>query len=287
MVMGSCLSLQFGAAIATHLFPHAGAWGTTTVRLAFAALILLPLARPQIGQWSRDTWRSVIGFGLALGAMNSFFYASLEHIPLGIAVTIEFLGPLLLAAFLSRSASDLIWVGVAFSGVALLGKDALLATGTLSLTGVILALIAGGFWICYILASSTVGVKVPGLSGLTVAMLFGSLVPLPLCFQGAQTLVSNPNLLLFALGTALLGSVVPYALEMGALRRMPRGVFGVLLSLEPAFAAVAGWLLLSQTLRAEQWFAIALVIAASMGTTIGSRRANRRPTDDAAPAVPA
>lgn len=273
MVMGSCLSLQWGAAIATRLFPHAGAWGTTTVRLTFAALILLLIARPSVGTWTASTWRSVIFLGLSLGAMNSFFYASLEHIPLGIAVTVEFLGPLLLAAALSRRVLDLAWVFIALIGIGLLGKDAFLASGSLSVTGIILALIAGGFWVCYILASSTVGAKVPGLGGLAVAMAVGALVPLPFGIEGAATLLSSPTLLVLALLTGLLGSVIPYALEMGALRRMPRGVFGILLSLEPAFAAIVGWLVLGQGLGAGQWLAVALVISASIGTTVGSRRA--------------
>lgn len=273
MVMGSCLSLQGGAAIATRLFPHAGALGTTTARLAVAALVLLLLARPQVRSWTANTWRGVILLGLSLGAMNSFFYASLEHIPLGIAVTVEFLGPLLLAAALSRRLLDLAWVLVAFLGIMLLGKEALLTSGELSATGILLALIAGAFWVCYILTSSAVGARIPGLSGLAVAMTIGALVPLPMGFRGTAALLGDPTLLFLALLTGLLGSVIPYALEMGALRRMPRGTFGILLSLEPAFAALVGWIALGQELRAGQWLAVVLVMGASIGTTVGSRRA--------------
>ncbi|KQB85557.1 Threonine/homoserine exporter RhtA [Corynebacterium oculi] len=191
MVMGSCLSLQWGAAIATRLFPHAGAWGTTTVRLAFAAVILLLIARPRVTSWPANTWRSVLFLGLSLGAMNSFFYASLEHTPLGIAVTVEFLGPLLLAAALSRRPLDLLWAFIAFLGIGLLGKDAFLSSNDLSVTGLCLALVAGGFWICYILASSTVGAKAPGLDGLAVAIALGTLVPLPAGAHGAGILISE------------------------------------------------------------------------------------------------
>lgn len=229
-------------------------------------------ARPRVTSWPANTWRSVLFLGLSLGAMNSFFYASLEHTPLGIAVTVEFLGPLLLAAALSRRPLDLLWAFIAFLGIGLLGKDAFLSSNDLSVTGLCLALVAGGFWICYILASSTVGAKAPGLDGLAVAIALGTLVPLPAGAHGAGILLGDPTLLILALFTGLLGSVIPYALQMGALRRMPREVFGILLSLEPAFAAVIGWLVLGQALGAGQWLAVALVISASVGTTMGSRR---------------
>lgn len=276
LVIGSCMSLQFAASLAVQIFPHAGAWGVSALRLLIAGLILCLFTRPRIRQWNAMQWRRVIVFGLSLGLMNSFFYASIAHIPLGVAVTIEFLGPLLLAAVLSRRPVDLACVLAAAIGLGLLGWDALGGESQLAPIGVALALIAGVFWVCYILASAKVGEVIPGQGGLAVAFLIGGLAAAPAGFQGALVIVGDPHLLLLALGTALLGSLVPYSLELMALRRLPPGVFGILLSLEPVFAALFGWLLLSQDLNAWQLAAIALVISASIGTTLSGRA--RRPT---------
>lgn len=275
LVIGSCISLQLGASLAVQIFPDAGAWGVSTLRLLIAGLVLWIFTRPRVRTWNRTQWRRVVAFGFSLGLMNSFFYASIAYIPLGVAVTIEFLGPLLLSAVLSRRPRDLVCVGLAAAGLGLLGWDALAGGSELDPRGVVLALIAGVFWICYILASARVGEVVPGQGGLAVAFLIGGLAAAPAGFTGAMTIIGDGRLLVLALGTALLGSLVPYSLELMALRRLPPGVFGILLSLEPVFAAVFGWLLLSQALGPWQLTAILLVITASIGVTVSGRPKRR------------
>lgn len=277
-VIGSCISLQFGASLAVQIFPHAGPWGVSMLRLLLAGLILWVFARPKFWTWNAEQWRRVVIFGLSLGLMNSFFYAAIEHIPLGVAVTIEFLGPLLLAAALSRRGLDLLWVVLAAVGLGLLGWDALLGSSHLNPLGVVLALVAGVFWVCYILASAKVGQVIPGQGGLAVAFIIGAVAAAPMGAVDAVTIVGDMNLLAVAVGTALLGSLIPYSLELMALRRLPAGVFGILLSLEPAFAAFFGWLLLSQGLSPWQLAAIVLVISASMGVTWSQRRVAKTTT---------
>lgn len=267
LVIGSCISLQFGAALATQLFDHAGPFGTTFFRLLIAGLIMVAVTRPKVREWTGSQWKAVVLFGLSIGLMNSFFYAGIARIPLGTAVTIEFLGPLLLAAFLSRSARDFLWVGLAMVGMALLGVESLTGITSLDPLGVLFTLIAGAFWVCYILTSSRLGQSIPGAGGLAFGMLLGSLAPLPLGITQAPAVLMDPTLLIFALGTAILASIVPYTFEFFALRQIPKGVFGILLSLEPAFAALFGWLLLAQPMTPLGTVAIAFVIAASIGTT--------------------
>ena len=272
MVVGSCLSLQFGAALATQLFPVAGPWGVTSVRLAAAALILLVFVRPSVKDWTARTWRWVALFGLSLGAMNGFFYAAVDRLPLGVAVTFEFLGPLTLAAVLSRSRRDLVWVAMALAGVGLLGLDAFRGATSLDLLGIVFALVAATLWAIYILLGARVGAMATGQGPLAVAMTIGALAMLPFGATGAIALFADPVLVLLAVGTGLLGSVLPYSLEFAALRRLPRPVFGVLLSLEPGFAALVGALLLGQWLGIGSWIAVLLVTAASMGATAMGER---------------
>ena len=277
LVLGSCVSLQVGAACAARLFPVAGSTGTTLLRLGLAALALLVAIRPRAYRWDARQWLPVLAFGLTLAAMNGSFYAAIERIPLGTAVTVEFLGPLTLAAVLSRRLRELTWVLLAAAGVALLG----LADGAgpgLDPVGVGLALVAGLFWACYILASRRVGARVPGHGGLAMATAVGALALLPFGAVGAAHAVERPHSLLLAAGTALLASVVPYSLELAALRRLAPHVFGVLLSLEPAIAALAGWVLLSQPLGPVGAVAVGVVVLASAGSTLSARRAE--PTVD-------
>jgi inner membrane transporter RhtA len=274
MVIGSCASLQVGAALAARLFPVTDSAGATFLRLALAAAVLLAVARPAVRAWRKDEWRTVLLLGLVLAGMNGFFYAAIARIPLGVAVTIEFLGPLTLAAVLSRRARDVLWVVLAASGVVALGWTADGAE-RLDPLGVILVLIAAVFWALYILASARAGAAVPGQGGLAVAMTVGALVSLPAGLAGATRTFTSPHLLLLALGTGLLASVIPYTLEMSALRRLPQQVFGILLSLEPAVAAVAGWLLLAQSLSPKTAAAVTVVVLASVGSTLSAVR--RRP----------
>ncbi|WOF23305.1 EamA family transporter [Microbacterium betulae] len=281
LIIGSCVSLQFGAALAVQLFPALGSWGVTALRLSIAAIVVLVAVRPRIARWSRDQWIAVTAFGLALGAMNGFFYASLERIPLGAAVAIEFLGPLVLAAFLTRRMLDVAWVGVALAGMALLGVDSAMGSGSLDPLGVAFALVAAGFWALYIRTSARVGRVIPGMGGLAIALLIASVALLPFGVPAVGVVAADPRLLALAVGTALLASVVPYTLELMALRRLPQRVFGVLLSLEPVVAAAAGWLLLGQQAGPLRLTAIALVVVASAGTALAARRSGEAVVGDA------
>ncbi|WP_354670427.1 EamA family transporter [Microbacterium oryzae] len=273
LVLGSCVSLQFGAALAVQLFPALGSWGVTALRLTIAALLLLVVVRPRVRSWNRSQWLVVIAFGLSLTGMNGFFYAGLERIPLGTAVAIEFLGPLVLAAVLTRRLLDFAWVALALVGMALLGVDSALGVA-LDRLGVVFTLIAAVFWALYIRASARVGQLVPGMGGLAVALVVASVVLLPFGVPAAEASFAQPHLLALAAGTALLASVVPYTLELLALRRLPQRVFGVLLSLEPVVASAAGWLMLSQEMSALRIVAVALVVVASIGTALAARKAS-------------
>jgi inner membrane transporter RhtA len=269
MVLGSCTSLQVGAALATHLFPATGASGATLLRLGLAAGALLVATRPGIRTWTRAQWRAVILFGLTLAGMNGFFYAAIARIPLGIAVTIEFLGPLTLSAALSRRPRDLAWVLMALVGVVTLGLTGEGGSaGSLDVAGVIFVLIAAVFWALYILIGARVTAEVPGRGALAVAMAVATLVLTPGGVRGAEHIADRPGLMLVALGTALMASIVPYSLEFAAMRRLPRRAFGILLSLEPAVATFAGWLVLGQRVGLLALAAIVAVILASAGSTL-------------------
>ncbi|MDO5617592.1 EamA family transporter [Kocuria sp.] len=273
LVLGSCISLQFGAALAMQLFPVFGTWATTSFRLGCAALVLCAVARPRFLSWTRDQWKAVVAFGFALALMNGFFYASLARIPLGTAVSIEFLGPLLLAAILSRRGRDLIWVALALAGMAVLGVESALGVESLDPLGVLFALVAGGFWALYVLTSARVGQVIPGSGGLAMALVVAAALLVPFSVGHVSALVTDPRLLALALGTAILASLVPYTFELSALRSLPRPVFGILLSMEPVVASIAGWVLLDQVAGTWRIMAVTLVVAASIGSTVTAGRA--------------
>lgn len=275
LVVGSCLSLPFGAAVAAQLFPVLGPWGVTSLRVAIAALLLLVVVRPRPARWTRPQWVAAVLFGVSLAAMNGFFYAAIDRIPLGPAVAIEFLGPLVLAAVLTRRLVDAVWVGVALLGMVLLGVDGLIGADPLDPLGVLFILVAAGFWVMYIRMSARVGALIPGTSGLAMGLAVAAVLLLPVGIPTTVAVAGEPSLLLLALLTAVLSSVIPYSFELAALRRLPQRVFGVLLSLEPAFATLAGWLILGQDATPLRLLAVGLVIAASVGTTLGVRRDRR------------
>lgn len=274
LVLGSCSSFQVGAALAMRLFPVAGAPGTTLLRLGPAAAMLLAATRPRVRGWRRTQWQAVLLYGISFAGTNAFFYAALTRLPLGTAVTIQFLGPLSLSAALSRRMRDLGWVLLAMAGVAILGlagSHGATAGASLSLAGVAFDLVSAVFWAMYIVTGARASAAVPGRGGLAVAMTAGALVLLPFGARGASHIAGQPRLMLPTFGMAVLASVVPYSLELAAMRRAPKRVFGILLSLEPAVATMAGWLLLGQHATLAALAAVLIVIAASTGSTLGAK----------------
>jgi inner membrane transporter RhtA len=272
LVLGAISSVQFGAALAKTLFDEVGAGGTVFIRVVFAALVLALIWRPRVaGLGRRETLLAVL-FGLTLAGMNLAFYSALDRIPLGITVTLEFVGPLGVAVAGSRGALDLLWVGLAAAGILLLSD---FGSGDLDGVGVALALLAGCLWAAYILLSARVGRVFPGGSGLALAMVIAAvlLCPVGVAEAGADLLV--PWILAAGAAVAILSSAIPYSLELEALRRMPPGVFGVLMSLEPAVAALAGLVVLGEDLTARELVAIMLVVAASAGAASGAKIAPR------------
>ncbi|MFJ6740471.1 EamA family transporter [Streptomyces sp. NPDC091279] len=271
LVLAGGISVQFGAALAVTLMPRAGALGVVTLRLLFAALVLLVICRPRLRGHSRADWGTVVVFGITMAAMNGLFYQAVDRIPLGAAVTLEVLGPLALSVFASRRALNAIWAALALAGVFLLGGGDF---GALDAIGVAYALAAGAMWATYILFSARTGRRFPQADGLALAMGVAALVFLPLGVIGSGAKLLEPTTLLLGAGVAVLSSVLPYTLELLALRRLPASTFAVMMSLEPAIAAAAGFLILHQALSATQALAIAFVIAASMGavrTQVGRR----------------
>ncbi len=271
MVLVAIASVQTGSAVARGLFDELGAAGVTLLRLALAAVVVLAVTRPAVRGWQRAQWQAAALLGAAMAGMNLTFYLALRTVPLGVAVTVEFVGPLLLALVQTRRAVDLAWAALAFGGVVLLGADSLGAASTTPLSGLLLALIAGLFWAGYILASARLGQAVPGVDGLGVALAVAAVLVLPLGAGGAVGLLDRPSLLMVAGLVALLSSVIPYGLELTALRQLPTRVFGVLMSLEPAAAAAAGLVLLRQALGTRELVALLLVSVASAGVTLGRR----------------
>jgi inner membrane transporter RhtA len=272
LVLAAVTSVQFGSALAKTLFDEIGAGGTVLIRTLTAAIVLGLIWRPRIaGRPARDLRLAVV-FGLALAGMNLAFYASLDRIPLGIAVTFEFVGPLGVAVFGSRRALDLLWVGLATAGILLLSD---FGGAELDGLGVALALLAGGFWAAYILLGARVGRVFPGGAGLALAMIVATvpLAPVGVADAGGELLV--PWILATGAAVGILSSAIPYALELEALRRLPVGVFGVLMSLEPAVAALAGFVVLDESLATREVAAILLVVAASAGAASGAKLAPR------------
>ena len=267
LVIGGILSVQSGAAIAKDLFPLVPPTALVWLRLATSAMVFLVIARPRLRGRTRADWLVALGFGVSLLVMNWAIYQSFARIPLGIAVTIEFLGPLTVAVAGSRKRSDLIWVLLAGLGVVLLG----VSTTSLSLVGVLFALLAAAGWAAYILLSAQTGKRWSGISGLAIASLVGTVVLAPPALVEAGSDLLQTKVLLLGVAVGLLSSVVPYSLELIALRRIPARVFGILMSLEPAAAALAGLLVLGQRLGARELVALVLVSAASLGVTLGRR----------------
>jgi len=261
LVLIGMLSVQFGAAVSKEQFSEIPPVGMVLLRLMTSSLILLVLARPRLAGRSATDWRPVLALGLALGAMNWAFYESFARIPLGVAVTIEFVGPLSVAAVGRRHARDLVWVGLAALGVVLFGAG----PTRVDALGFGLALLAGACWALYIVSTAATGQRWPGVEGLAVASTVAALGVAPFAVASAGARLLEPHLLLLGALVGLLSSVIPYSLEMVALRTLPARVFGILMSLEPATAALVAALVLGEWLTPLQVVAIACVTAASVG----------------------
>jgi inner membrane transporter RhtA len=256
--------VQFGGALAATLIPALGPSGTVTLRLGLGMLILLAFVRPKVRRLTRRDVAAVVGFGVVLGVMNLSFYEALARLPMGVAVTIEFIGPLGLAAALSRRRRDVAAVSLAALGVVAVNGHEL---GHINWSGVGFALLAGTMWAAYVLLSGETGQRLPKLDGLALAMVVASVIVMPLGVTHAGTALLQPRHLLLGLAIAVLSSVLPYSLELIALRRLAPSVFGVLMSLEPAVAATAGLLVLDQRLGVLQLAGMACVVAASIAIT--------------------
>ncbi len=277
LVGAGAVSVQFGAALATTLFSRVGPAGAVTLRLVVAAIVLLAatwLSRPAFRPGTRlrtpADRRVVLAFGLVMAAMNLSFYEAIARIPLGVAVTIEFAGPLALALVSSRRAADALWAAGAAAGVALL------ASGTghrLDRTGVLLALLAGLFWIGYILLSKETGARFESLRGLTAAMTVAAAVTLPFGLAAGGGRLLDPSVLALGAVVGVMSSVIPYSLELLALRRVTPRSFGVMMSLDPALATAAGFAVLGQHLDLREWVALALVVGANLGNSLAGSEA--------------
>ena len=265
LVLAAATSVQAGASVAKSLFATLGPPGVVWLRLLFGSVALWAVGRPDLRTHPWRELRLVVALGVVLVSMNMAFYESIVRLPLGIAVTVEFLGPLAVATIGSRRRLDLVWVVLAGVGVALLAEGG--GTGVHAL-GLLLAALAGFFWALYITLSVPVGRLFPGSSGLAPAMLIGTLLITPWGIISAGPSLRDPQLVGAAAGVGLLSSALPWSLELEALRRLPTNVFGVVLALEPAIAALMGSLLLDQRLAARAWVAIALVVVASAGAAL-------------------
>lgn len=281
LVAVSSVSSQTGAAIATRLFSQVGPTGALTLRIVFAAVALWLAVRPRRSTLrllgGRDDLLVVAAFGLALAGMNLSFYEAIARVPLGVAVTVEFVGPLTLAVVASRHWSHVVWALLAALGVFLLaGGDLFGSVHRLDLTGVCLALLAGAFWAAYILLNAESGKRFPGTFGLAAAMAVGAVVIAPLGIAGAGARLLRPDVLAVGLAVAVLSSAAPYSCEVAALRRVSPRAFGILLSMAPAIAALAGFAILGQHLSPSELAALFLVMAANVGSSWFSARRDQR-----------
>jgi inner membrane transporter RhtA len=277
LVVLGIVSVQLGAAIAKNVFDDAAPMTLVWLRLATSAVVLTIVVRPNLRGRTPEDWRVAIAFGVVLGTMNWAIYESFARIPLGIAVTIEFLGPLGLAVAGSRRARDLVWVALAALGVGLLGIE----RGDLNTAGVCFALLAAACWTAYILLSASTGRRWQGLDGLTVASVVATVLMAPLLAAFSGRGIDDPRVIVLGALVGLLSSVIPYSCELTALRTIRPSVFGILMSLEPAAAALAGIVVVHEFISTLQWLAVACVIAASVGATrTESRLAAPAPAPD-------
>lgn len=262
MVLGAIISIQVGSAIATDLFPDIGAAGVVFLRALVSALLLWAIWRPSL-RVPKENRKIVLLFGVALAGMNLCFYESIDRIPLGTAVTVEFIGPLGAALIASRRRRDWVWAGLAAAGIVLLTGG--IGGDDLNVAGLLLAFLAGLFWGSYILLGKRIGEQAEGGRVLVVPMIISAILVAPLGIADGGMELLDPTVLAIGIGVAVMSSAIPFTLEMEAMRRLPSSVFGVMMSLEPAVAATVGFILLSQGMHLNEVVAIALVVAASAG----------------------
>ena len=264
------ISVQGGAAIAKGLFPVVGAAGTASMRIGLSALMLLVAVRPRLGQLTAAQWRAVVPYGVALGMMNFLFYCALARIPLGLGVTLEFLGPLAVALAGSRRWLDALWAVLAGLGIALIAPW---GGQGIDVVGMLFALAAGGCWAVYIVLGGRVAEVLPGNTAVAIGMVFATLAVLPFGLADGKLLHLTPHLLGLGCALALLSSALPFTLEMQALKSLPTRIFSILMSVEPAAAALCGLVFLGEHLTPAQWVAVVLVMAASAGATLTANKA--------------
>ncbi|PZO42572.1 MAG: EamA family transporter [Shackletoniella antarctica] len=264
LVLFSIASMQVGAAFAKSLFPEVGPAGMVLMRVGFAAITLFFLCRPAWRFHTRHEIINLLSFGVVLSLMNLSFYAAIERIPVGIAATLEFIGPLGLATLKSRKKLDALWIVLAFAGILLLAP---IRGDGLDIIGVFFALLAAIFWALYILLSAESGRAFPGVDGLCWAMIIAAFILSPIGIYSAGSTLLNPKVLMLGFAVAMLSSMIPYTLELIALKSLPVHVFGILKSLEPMAGAVAGLLILGETLTVQAVLAIILVSLAAAGAS--------------------
>lgn len=264
-VLGSILTVQVGSAIAKMLFPAFGVMGTATLRIGLSALILLAINTPNLKKITNEQWKAVIPYGICLGAMNGIYYLALARIPIGLAVALEFIGPLFLALSGSKRPLEFLWALLAVTGIMLIAPW---NEKGVNIFGAAMALLAGVFWAGYIVLGRRTSSVLDGRQAVTIGMIFATLVVLPFGIAGGGLTNFTPVKILSAVGLALVGSAIPFTLEISALKKMSARTFSILMSLEPAAAALCGLIFLKEHLSLNEWIAVALVVIASTGATL-------------------
>lgn len=267
-VLFAIISVQSGAAIAKGLFPVIGAAGTASLRIGISALLLLSVYRPNLLKITAKQWKFVIPYGLSLGAMNLIFYLAIERIPIGLAVTLEFIGPLLVAVLGSKRTIDFFWVLLAAAGIVLIAPW---SSNGLDLLGILFALLAGALWAAYIVLGGKISKIMKGGDAVATGMLFAAILIVPFGILGNGLNNLTPKLFSLGIALALLSSAIPFTLEMKALGQLPARTFSILMSLEPAAASICALIFLQEYLSFNEVLAVLFVVIASAGSTITSR----------------
>src|SRR5690606_8356165 len=264
----SMMCVQGGASIAKQLFPAIGPIGTSTLRIGMSAILLLIINRPNLWKLTKKQWLYCAIYGIGIAAMNLIFYMAIQRIPLGLGVTIEFVGPLFLAFILSKRKMDILWALLASIGILLIVPW---QNSSIDILGVFLALIAGSFWALYIIMGGKVSKVMEGKQAVTVGMLIASIGILPFAIWDGSLANMNTDVFIKGVGVAIFSSALPFTLDMIALGRLPAKAFSILTSLQPAFAAFSGLIFLHEYLSWTQWLSVLCVVLASIGTTVFNR----------------